>query len=70
MHLRIFKDDDGENTFYRLGEFDRKFSSIVQMVRHYSINRQVNNYDMNNSFLLIFPLFPDYQSRARSICAC
>lgn len=39
MHLRIFKDDDGENTYYRLGEFDRKFSSIVHMVRHYSINR-------------------------------
>ena len=70
MHLRIFKDDDGENTFYRLGEFDRKFSSIVQMVRHYSINRQVNKYNVKNSFLLIFPLFSDYQSRARSICAC
>jgi len=39
MHLRIFKDDDGENTFFRLGEFDRKFSSMVHMVRHYSINR-------------------------------
>jgi hypothetical protein len=39
MHLRIFRDEDGENTFYRLGEFDRKFSSIVHMVRHYSINR-------------------------------
>lgn len=39
MHLRIFKNDDGENTYYRLGEFDKKFSSIVQMVRHYSINR-------------------------------
>ena len=39
MHLRIFRDDAGENAFYRLGEFDRKFSSVVHMVRHYSINR-------------------------------
>jgi len=39
MHLRISRVDDGENTSFRLGEFDKKFSSIVGMVHHYTINR-------------------------------
>ena len=39
MHLRISKVDVGENRTYKLGEFDKKFVNIVQMVHHYSINR-------------------------------
>ena len=39
MHLRISKVDEGENRWYKLGEFDKKFVNIVQMVHHYSINR-------------------------------
>ena len=39
MHLRISKVDEGENRWYKLGEFDKKFVSIVQMVHHYTINR-------------------------------
>ena len=39
MHLRISKVDLGENRTYKLGEFDKKFVNIVQMVHHYSINR-------------------------------
>ena len=39
MHLRISRVDDGENTSFKLGDFDKKFSSIVGMVHHYTINR-------------------------------
>ena len=39
MHLRISRLDDGENTSFKLGDFDKKFSSIVGMVHHYTINR-------------------------------
>jgi len=39
MHLRIRKEEEEENISFRLGEFDKKFSSVVDMVRHYSINR-------------------------------
>merc|ERR1719150_3062342 len=37
MHLRIQREACG--TSYRLAEFDKKFSSVVAMVHHYSINR-------------------------------
>ena len=43
MHLRISKVDVGENRTYKLGEFDKKFVNIVQMVHHYSINRSTFN---------------------------
>ena len=43
MHLRISKVDLGENRTYKLGEFDKKFVNIVQMVHHYSINRLIVN---------------------------
>ena len=39
MHLRISRVDDGENASFKLGDFDKKFSSIVGMVHHYTINR-------------------------------
>jgi len=40
MHLRIQKEVRGDNSVsYKLGEFDRRFVSVVEMVRHYSINR-------------------------------
>jgi len=39
MHLRILRVDDDENTSFKLGDFDKKFSSIVGMVHHYTINR-------------------------------
>ena len=35
MHLKV-KNDGSE---FRLGEFEKRFSSVVEMVRHYSINR-------------------------------
>jgi len=39
MHLRILRVDDDENISFKLGDFDKKFSSIVDMVHHYTINR-------------------------------
>ena len=50
MHLRVSRVDAGENTSYRLGEFDKTFSSIVGMVHHYTINRWVSG--SASSFLI------------------
>ena len=38
IHLRVTRDQE-EGGGYRLGEADRTFPSLVDMVRHYSLNR-------------------------------
>ena len=55
MHLRVSRVDAGENTSYRLGEFDKTFSSIVGMVHHYTINRWVR-------LMCLSILYPDIPS--------
>ena len=56
MHLRISKVDVGENRSYKLGEFDKKFVNIVQMVHHYSINRLTFLDFWKKIYLLCFRL--------------
>jgi hypothetical protein len=38
IHLRVSREGEGRGGF-RLGEAERAFPSVVDMVRHYSLNR-------------------------------
>jgi len=50
---------------FRLGEEEREFNSVVEMVKHYSLNRLdiLRNHrllDSNSNFIILASLQPDF----------